>query len=75
MPRPLNVATRVSAFKLVWCPPEYKTFVLVDDAGALLKTGAPTGELPPLREREANYMACQGGRYAIAAAEQGTASS
>jgi len=31
------------AFKLVWCPPEFASFVLVDDEGNLLKKGTPTG--------------------------------
>lgn len=34
------------AFKLVWVPPAFETFVLVDDAGALLNHGRPTGSLP-----------------------------
>lgn len=60
------------AFKLVWCPPAFKQFVLVDDGGALLATGTPTGTLPPLRERQQNYAACRGGRYAAAAEGAGT---
>ena len=39
------------AFKLVWCPPSFSTFVLVDDDGKLLVSGAPTGQLPRLSER------------------------
>lgn len=55
------------AFKLVWCPPEFKTFVLVDDDGRLLNTGTPTGNLPALRERAYNYALVQGSKYAVAA--------
>merc|ERR1712137_389609 len=29
------------AFKLVWCPPTYEKFVLVDDSGRLLKAETP----------------------------------
>lgn len=52
------------AFKLVWCPPEFKSFVLVDDEGQYLKHGTPTGELPPLRLRQSNYRLVQGSKYA-----------
>mmetsp|Transcript_20398 Transcript_20398/g.37120 ORF Transcript_20398/g.37120 Transcript_20398/m.37120 type:complete len:301 (+) Transcript_20398:53-955(+) len=52
------------AFKLVWCPPDYTTFVLVDDAGELLNYGTPTGTLPDVRARQRNYMLTKGGRYA-----------
>lgn len=54
------------AFKLVWVPNEfYDTFVLVDDAGALLATGKPmSGNLPALRERQKNYQICAGSKYA-----------
>jgi len=52
------------AFKLVWCPPKFESFVLVDDDGAYLNGGSPTGELPQLRYREANYALVKGGRYA-----------
>mmetsp|Transcript_5406 Transcript_5406/g.13091 ORF Transcript_5406/g.13091 Transcript_5406/m.13091 type:complete len:286 (+) Transcript_5406:93-950(+) len=55
------------AYKLVWCPPDYSTFVLVDDAGELLNYGTPTGELPDIRARQRNFMLTQGGRYARAA--------
>lgn len=44
------------AFKLVWCPPTFKQFVLVDDDGNLLTYGQPTGNLPHIRERQMNYM-------------------
>ena len=44
------------AFKMVWCPPNFDQFVLVDDSGALLNKGKPTGELPYLGERQKNYM-------------------
>ncbi len=55
------------AFKLVWCPPEYKTFVLVDDAGILLAKGTPSGDLPDIRERRMNYELVKGSKYATAA--------
>ena len=55
------------AFKLVWCPPSFDTFVLVDDAGALLATGKPTGTLPALPERQMNYGLVAGSKYAIEA--------
>jgi hypothetical protein len=41
---------------MVWCPPNFDQFVLVDDSGALLNKGKPTGELPYLGERQKNYM-------------------
>ena len=52
------------AFKLVWCAPEFRSFVLVDDEGMLLARGTPSGELPPLRERQANYEMVRGTKYA-----------
>lgn len=55
------------AFKLVWAPPNFEKFVLVDDAGSLLATGAPTGDLPSLRERQMNFKVVQGSKYATAA--------
>ncbi|KAG8462955.1 hypothetical protein KFE25_001728 [Diacronema lutheri] len=55
------------AFKLVWAPPEYDKFVLVDDDGKELARGNPTGRVPPLYERQRNYLAVQGGKYDIAA--------
>jgi len=57
------------AWKLVWVPfGGFSRFVLVDDAGAQLATGVPTGPgLPSLREREMNYEILRGGRYARAA--------
>jgi len=55
------------AFKLVWCPPSFLTFVLVDDDGGLLATGTPTGALPSARDRAANYMLVRGSKYATAA--------
>lgn len=51
------------AFKLVWVPPLFTSFVLVDDAGALLATGHPTGQLPSIRERKMNYQAVEGSKY------------
>jgi len=55
------------AFKLVWTPPSFGTFVLVDDDGALLNTGTPTGSLPHPQERAMNYQLVRGSKYAIEA--------
>ena len=53
------------AFKLVWVPNEkFDTFVLVDDDGEELARGKPTGSLPMLRERQANYAVVKGSKYA-----------
>lgn len=51
------------AFKLVWLPPSFESFALLDDGGNELATGRPTGQLPALRERQANYQTVRGGRY------------
>jgi hypothetical protein len=51
------------AFKLVWCPPTYEQFVLVDDDGDLLTFGQPSGDLPHLRERQANYLHVKDSKY------------
>lgn len=56
------------AFKLVWVPPEFTTFVLVDDDGHLLAKGTPNGaRLPDISERMQNYRTVVGGKYAIEA--------
>ena len=55
------------AFKLVWCPPSFDTFVLVDDAGALLASGKPSGTLPSISERQMNYQLVIGSKYAVEA--------
>lgn len=55
------------AFKLVWCPPDFTTFVLVDDDGNLLNQGSPQGRLPSINERRQNYMLVAGSKYAVAA--------
>ena len=55
------------AFKLVWCPPKFESFVLVDDEGRLLKRGTPTGKLPHISSRENNYALTRGGQYATVA--------
>jgi len=55
------------AFKLVWVPPAFKSFVLVDDEGKLLAQGTPQGSLPHERARQSNYRLVQGGQYAAAA--------
>lgn len=51
------------AFKLVWCPPKFDSFVLVDDEGLLLNKGSPTGKLPHLSERQHNFKLVQGSKY------------
>lgn len=51
------------AFKLVWCPPSFTRFVLVDDDGELLTWGAPVEPLPPLVDRRLNYEHVQGSKY------------
>jgi len=59
------------AFKLVWCPPAFTQFVLVDDEGDLLATGYPTGRLPSARDRAENFMLVRGSKYAKAAERVG----
>ena len=63
------------AFKLVWCPPSFSSFVLVDDDGELLNSGTPISgtDLPALRERQMNFEAVQGSKYATAATAFGKA--
>ena len=53
------------SFKLVWCPGDFTTFTVVDDAGGLLAHGSPSGLLPGSREREANWRAVKGSKYAV----------
>lgn len=60
------------AFKLVWCPPSFTTFVLVDDDGALLASGSPAGALPEARQRAMNYMLVKGSKYAVEADKLGS---
>lgn len=55
------------AFKLVWAPPLFDRFVLVDDEGKLLATGQPTGMLPDQVERAQNYRVVRGSKYALEA--------
>ena len=65
------------AFKLVWCPPAFERFVLIDDAGALLNTGTPSAgdkALPRLSERRRNFEAVMGSKYAVKAEEEGARS-
>jgi hypothetical protein len=54
------------AYKMVWAPPEFTTFVLVDDEGKLLAKGTPSDPsgLPAMRERQLNYRIVQGSKYA-----------
>jgi hypothetical protein len=59
------------AFKLVWCPPRFTSFVLVDDEGVLLNQGTPSGTLPNIRYRQSNYALTQGGKYACEAENVG----
>ena len=56
-------------FKLVWCPgpgAAFTTFALVDDDGLLLASGTPSGDLPSLRDRRANWQVVDGGKYSTA---------
>mmetsp|Transcript_24915 Transcript_24915/g.75032 ORF Transcript_24915/g.75032 Transcript_24915/m.75032 type:complete len:233 (-) Transcript_24915:116-814(-) len=59
------------AWKLVWCPPEFTSFVLVDDDGLQLASGTPTGSLPRLSERRTNFGLVKGSKYATAATKIG----
>merc|ERR1712039_751179 len=63
------------AFKLVWAPPHFRSFVLVDDDGNLLNHGTPTGALPDPRYRQSNYRLTVGGKYSTEAESFGKASS
>lgn len=63
------------AFKLVWSKAtNYRSFVLVDDAGKLLNQGTPTGALPAERERAMNYKVVAGSKYAVEADKLGSSS-
>jgi hypothetical protein len=55
------------AFKLVWVPPEFETFVLVDDDGKRLALGKPWGRLPALPYRQHNFELVGKSKYAIEA--------
>jgi len=59
------------AFKLVWCPPTFSSFVLVDDSGALLNSGTPTGNLPRISHRRDNYALVEGSKYGREAEKHG----
>ena len=61
------------AFKLVWVPPNFESFVLVDDDGNLLNqsSGKLSGNLPSLRERSRNFMIVEGSKYATEAIKKG----
>jgi hypothetical protein len=63
------------AFKLVWAPPTFSSFVLVDDAGKLLAHGTPKegSGLPSLQQRQKNFEVVRGGRYATEAEKFGKA--
>jgi hypothetical protein len=53
------------AFKLVWIPPEFNTFVLLDDSGRFITSGKPTRKLPHIEERRKNYEIVKGSKYDI----------
>lgn len=55
------------AFKLVWAPPLYNVFCLVDDEGKLLAKGtpSPSAGLPAMRERQLNYKIVEGSKYSV----------
>ena len=62
------------AWKLVWCPPAFTRFVLIDDSGALLATGDPRSPgLPSLEQRAANFRLVLGSKYSEAALVAGAA--
>ena len=55
-------------------PPLYNSFVLIDDDGALLGQGSPTGQLPASGDRRRNYSVVQGSKYAVEADKIGASS-
>ena len=61
------------AWKLVWCPPNFDSFVLVDDDGLLLAGPAtPQGPgLPDGQQRMQNFMLVRGSKYSKAAEKAG----
>lgn len=61
------------AFKLVWAPPAFESFVLVDDAGKLLASGTPekNSGLPRISERQRNFELVEGSKYATEAVKFG----
>lgn len=65
------------AFKLVWAPPSFESFVLVDDAGKLLASGTPqkNSGLPDISERRRNFQLVEGSKYATEAVKFGASSS
>lgn len=62
----LQLRSRI-AFKLVWCPPDFTSFVLVDDDGDLLASGTPKGSVPALPQRAANFKLTNSSKYATVA--------
>lgn len=53
------------AFKLVWAPPLYENFVLLDDDGNVLNRGKAVGNgVPSMAERKRNFATVLGGKYA-----------
>lgn len=83
LPEPRDVAhvqfqARI-AFKLVWVPSAFTSFVLVDDSGYLLAQGEipDDSKFPHISQRQMNYRLVQGSKYAkeadrIAASEAST---
>jgi len=74
-PKPLDVAhvqfkSRI-AFKLVWVPPNYNTFVLIDDSGNFLNKGTPKGNLPDISTRRKNFQLTIGSKYSKVAIDIG----
>jgi hypothetical protein len=53
------------AFKLVWVPPSFTQFVLVDDDGNVINRGVGVGNIPSEQERQMNYEAVKGSKYAV----------
>lgn len=68
----LSRALLLTCGRLVWCPPAFSSFVLVDDDGKHLATGCPTGQLPHARSRAENYMLVRGSKYATEAERVGS---
>ena len=62
------------AFRLVWAPPHFSTFVLVDDDGVRLATGTPTANLPELPYRQRNFALVGDSKFATEALLAGKSS-
>ena len=59
-----------AAWYLVWVPPTFETFVVVDDEGEGLNVGRPTGDLPPVEERARNFRHVDKSKYGAFANKQ-----